>query len=341
MFDHRPLRPVVELSTQCNSACPQCNRYLDDDPVLGIVENPNLPQATIDLKQFVELMPSDYLQQITHLKLSGSHGEPTMAHDLLDILAYARSLNPGLLFQIDTNASTRTPQWWQQLAEFFPRGMSPQNYVAFNIDGLEDTNHIYRRRTVWRKIMDNSQAFIQAGGLAVWAYLVFEHNEHQVLQARRLAKNMGFTYFQVKISSRQNVRPIKWLRGPKQWTGTAARSDNQIQCMQQRRDEFMLTAQGYMLPCPYIAESAYGPSRPDGAAEEVHEVLGSFDQYHARHGIDAVLPLFRRVSDRWNNTPLKICQTECNGNNPSRDQQYLKRELLRAAEWTNKSSLNH
>lgn len=329
MFDQWPQRPAIEFSTQCNSACPQCNRYLDDDPVLGIVENPTLPQATINLTELKRLYTPEYLANATHLKLSGSHGEPTMAQEVIPMLKWVRSINPNILFQMDTNGSTRTPQWWRELAELFATPKNQNNYVAFNIDGLEDTNHIYRRRTVWKKIMENSQAFIDAGGTATWAFLVFEHNEHQVLKARKMAKDMGFTFFQVKISSRQNVRPIKWVQPPRAWKGVPARGAGKIQCMQQRRDELMLTAQGYFLPCPYIAEAAYGPDRPDGATEEIHEVLGDFSQYHASRGLDNVLPLFRKVSDRWATNPMRICQTECGGAIPARDQQYLKREQFR------------
>jgi MoaA/NifB/PqqE/SkfB family radical SAM enzyme len=297
--------------------------------VLGIVENPALPQATINLTELKRLYTPEFLANATHLKLSGSHGEPTMAQEVIPMLKWVRSINPNILFQMDTNGSTRTPQWWRELAELFATPKNQTNYVAFNIDGLEDTNHIYRRRTVWKKIMENSQAFIDAGGTATWAFLVFEHNEHQVLKARKMAKDMGFTFFQVKISSRQNVRPIKWVQPPRAWKGVPARGAGKIQCMQQRRDELMLTAQGYFLPCPYIAEAAYGPDRPDGATEEIHEVLGNFSQYHASRGLDNVLPLFRKVSDRWATNPMRICQTECGGAIPARDQQYLKREQFR------------
>ena len=58
MFDKWPSKLNIELSTACNAACPQCSRYLDDDPELGIVENPNLPQNTLTLdviKTLIEL----------------------------------------------------------------------------------------------------------------------------------------------------------------------------------------------------------------------------------------------------------------------------------------------
>jgi len=329
MFDHIPRRLTIDFSTQCNSACPQCNRYLDDDPVLGIQENPSLPQATIDLPELQRLLTPEYIAHLTQIKLCGSHGEPTMAQDLIPMLKWIRSINPDILFQMDTNASTRTPVWWAELAELFASPKNKNNYVAFNIDGLEDTNHIYRRRTVWKKIMENAQAFIDAGGTAIWGYLVFGHNEHQVIKARNLAKNMGFSFFQVKTSNRQTIRPINWIKPPKSWKGITARGAGAVQCTSLRRDDIFLTAQGHIMPCPYFAEAAYGPDRPDHAMEQIHGVMGDFAQYHASRGLDTVLPLMHKVSDRWQTDPMRICQTECGGATISRDQQYFRREQFR------------
>ena len=50
--------------------------------------------------------------------------------------------------------------------------------VTFGIDGLQDTNHLYRISTNFDKIIKNAKAFIDAGGFAKWHMLVFEHNEH-------------------------------------------------------------------------------------------------------------------------------------------------------------------
>ena len=49
-------------------------------------------------------------------------------------------------------------------------------YARFAIDGLEDTNHIYRRNTDWVKIVQNATAYIAAGGRAEWDFIVFAHN---------------------------------------------------------------------------------------------------------------------------------------------------------------------
>jgi sulfatase maturation enzyme AslB (radical SAM superfamily) len=70
--------------------------------------------------------------------------------------------------------------------------------MIFSIDGLEDTNHIYRRNVKWDKLISNVKSFINAGGVAEWDYLVFKHNEHQLEEAEKFSKELGFKFFTPK-----------------------------------------------------------------------------------------------------------------------------------------------
>jgi hypothetical protein len=74
--------------------------------------------------------------------------------------------------------------------------------VDFNIDGVEDTNHLYRRNTDFNKIIANATAYINAGGRAVWNYIIFEHNQHQVEQARELSIKLRFKDFKHRATGR-------------------------------------------------------------------------------------------------------------------------------------------
>jgi hypothetical protein len=40
--------------------------------------------------------------------------------------------------------------------------------------------------------MDNAKSFINAGGQAVWKFILFRHNEHQLLDVIKLSKDLGF-----------------------------------------------------------------------------------------------------------------------------------------------------
>jgi MoaA/NifB/PqqE/SkfB family radical SAM enzyme len=73
---------------------------------------------------------------------------------------------------------------------------------VFSVDGLDDTNHLYRKNTNFDKILANMKAYREAGGIAQWDYLAFKHNAHQIGTARQLAKDLGFTKFNLKKTTR-------------------------------------------------------------------------------------------------------------------------------------------
>jgi sulfatase maturation enzyme AslB (radical SAM superfamily) len=103
-----------------------------------------------------------------------------------------------------TNGSMRNTKFWADLARY-------QNLsVTFSIDGLEDTNHIYRINSNWHTIMSNAQAYIQAGGQAAWKFIVFQHNEHQIDTARAVSQQMGFKDFSIQHSGRSWFTGERW-----------------------------------------------------------------------------------------------------------------------------------
>ena len=103
---------------------------------------------------------------------------------------------------ITTNGSIGTKESWQSLAKLGIEG-------RFSIDGLEDTNHLYRQDVQWNKIMERANWFIAAGGHATWKWIPFAHNKHQENQTRDLAYSMGFENF-FSRGSRKKLRPCFW-----------------------------------------------------------------------------------------------------------------------------------
>jgi hypothetical protein len=104
----------------------------------------------------------------------------------------------SFFLQMHTNGGMRNPEWWARLgAVFAKRSQLAMDCwrIIFSIDGLEDTNHLYRRNVKWDNLMANAKAFIDAGGKAVWEFLIFEHNEHQIEAARSLSEELGFVVF--------------------------------------------------------------------------------------------------------------------------------------------------
>jgi MoaA/NifB/PqqE/SkfB family radical SAM enzyme len=194
MYRYDEIKTVhLEITDKCNAACPMCARNIN-----GGEDNPQLPGRELSIGDIRQMFRPDFVKQLDRMYMCGNYGDPIAAKDTLEVFQYFRDHNDRINLSMHTNGSAKKPDWWRQLA----RTLGSRGYVVFSIDGLEDTNHLYRQNTIWSKIMENAQAFIDAGGRARWDYIVFAHNEHQVDQAEEMANSMGFEKFQYKKSAR-------------------------------------------------------------------------------------------------------------------------------------------
>lgn len=157
--------------------------------------NPFLPISELSLEDIKTIFTPEFVSQLKLLYMCGTYGDPMVAKDTLRAFEYFRETNPKMKLNLSTNGSGRDISWWKRLASVVSK-------CNFAIDGLEDTNKIYRRGTNWNKIIDNASVFINAGGKAEWRFLVFKHNEHQVEEARQLSQKLGFQTFVVKKTNR-------------------------------------------------------------------------------------------------------------------------------------------
>jgi len=178
----------IELSTFCNAACPMCPRFYEGTDVV----RPDLNLTQITLDKFKNYFPVDSIKQFTRILYCGTMGDPLMAKDCFDIFEYVYKLNPNCNQVVHTNGGIRNTEFWTNMGKLFAHDKMK---LVFSIDGLEDTNHLYRRNVDWNTLMTNVKTFISAGGNATWEFLVFRHNEHQIEQAKELSYNMGFDLF--------------------------------------------------------------------------------------------------------------------------------------------------
>ena len=186
----------IELSSRCNASCPACSRNYSGGPVADGLELTDLSLS--DIKRMV---PVEIANNLVGINFCGNVGDPGMAPDLIPILEYFREQSPKIVQQLRTNGGMRNEKFWTTLGNFFVKQPPPRDNhlfskagVVFSVDGLEDTNHIYRRGVVWEKLIRNMRAYSATGAFAVWEWLLFEHNEHQVEEARIIAKELGFEF---------------------------------------------------------------------------------------------------------------------------------------------------
>lgn len=287
----------LELTTRCNAACPMCPRHIKN----GGEINPLLELDEISFAQFKEWFSPEFLSQMKRVYACGNYGDPIAAKDTLEIYEYIRECSPYCNLVIHTNGSARNPKWWARLAKII-NGKRPdpewrgEDYVVFSVDGLWDTNHLYRRNTNFDTIYKNMQAFTAAGGLARWDYIVFEHNEHQVETARKMAEDMGFTFFNVKKTTRWESYDPEVKRGyfnVNNFDGTTYQLKQPIseEFQHENSVEFKRKVKGYDLIPQYITNEEFTRLfPPEGAKNDMQiydkETGENITIQHNKLGVD-------------------------------------------------------
>lgn len=179
-----------ELTDYCNAACPMCARHEWNG---NLKKNVNKNHTTLDFIK--EKIGSRVIGQLNHILSCGTYGDAIMNPECFDIYKFFRENNKEATIELFTNGGARDCNFWEDLAKLDIK-------VTFSIDGLEDTNHLYRRKVKWDKLIKNVKSFIKNGGIAFWEFLIFKHNEHQIEQAREFSKNLGFKNFMPKHTGR-------------------------------------------------------------------------------------------------------------------------------------------
>ena len=174
----------LEPTQRCQAQCPMCDR----------TNNPHVGKAELSLDNFMQIVDIDFARQLNSLLMCGNHGDPIVSDDILSIFRYLRVNNPKMYLHMTTNAGARDDEWWKELVSI----LGTRGKVTFSVDGLEDTNHLYRVNVNWKRVEHSMDVFTQAGGRGIWVYLIFEHNEHQVEEAERMAKLFGLEFVRKK-----------------------------------------------------------------------------------------------------------------------------------------------
>ena len=183
----------LEVTQNCQAACPMCDRNMNGEGI-----NPHINLDELSLEDCKDIFPIKFIKQLDTMYMCGNLGDPIVAQDTLEIFRYFREHNPHMWLSMNTNAGARDEAWWTELAQIYGR----MGAVIFSVDGLRDTNHIYRQNVVWDNVERNMRAFINAGGRARWDFLIFEHNQHQVEEAEALADKWGVEKFMKKKTGR-------------------------------------------------------------------------------------------------------------------------------------------
>ena len=343
MYKYEDIKTIhLEVTQNCQASCPMCDRNMNGKGI-----NPHINLDELSLLDCVDIFPPEFIKQLDTMYMCGNLGDPIVAKDTLEIFEYFRSHNPNMWLSMNTNAGAKNEEWWRQLAEVFGR----MGAVIFSVDGLCDTNHLYRQGVVWDNVERNMRAFIDAGGRARWDYLIFEHNQHQVEEAEALANEWGCEKFMKKKTGRfitqdskkkeshqavnRKGKQTQELKKPdekylnkalskqdviinKYGTMDAYYDAAPIVCKVKKENSLFITAEGLALPCCWTAGRMYKWWHKDPKVEQIWDFIPDKSVLDARKGLSKVFDtgIFEDIQNSWNKPScsdgkLKVCSMKC------------------------------
>ena len=174
----------VEATTKCNAWCPGCGRNNGGYTLVEglVIEDLSLTRLASVLGQ---------LPNLTTIDFCGTYGDAIAAANITEQIALAKQHSNKIV--VRTNGSLRNAEWWKSFAGLL---QDIDHEVWFCLDGLEDTHSIYRQGTDFNVIIANAKAFMSAGGIAVWQFIPWKHNEHQIKDCIRMSQKLGFKRFE-------------------------------------------------------------------------------------------------------------------------------------------------
>ena len=339
MYNYDDITTVhIEPTQLCNAACPQCDRNQN-----GGWDNPYLTGADLTLADYHKIFPASFIRQLKTIFMCGNLGDPCVSKDSLEAFRYFRGINPRVWLSMNTNGGARDEEYCVELAKVFGR----MGAVIFSIDGLEDTNHLYRQKVNWHSVMRNAKAFIDAGGRARWDFIVFKHNEHQVEEAQQLSNDLGFETFQFKKTGRffstashtgkeshQAVNKkgelTQKLEKPKdKYVNKALHKEQElvtkhgsmdnyykqvkIDCKVKKEKSIFITAEGMLMPCCWVGGQMYKWYWPPKHSD-VWPFIDKQDLNVKNNSLKEVMagPFLKAIENSWKDESRpKVCANKC------------------------------
>jgi len=304
MFSNKITRLALELTSICNLACPLCIR----------TRKPELTETlkSIDYDALIRVIKDPLLDNLFQITMVGNIGDPIGYPKFIELLKEINTIKPNVIISISTNGALKTTKFWSELANI------KNLHVRFAIDGLEDTNHIYRVGANWDKLMNNIKAFINNGGHARWVFIPFAHNEHQVDEAKMLANELGFKKFSItRTTNTKDTLKNKKLAATYITGGLV---EKKIDCQAERLGEIYINSDNAVLPCCWTSAVYHQNNR-----KSFHELI-NFENDITKASISKIYDNFYDIEDvvrlHWDERKIRVCCRQCGSNKTHTNEDY-------------------
>lgn len=177
----------LAITSVCNAHCVDCARWWVDDQ-FNLYHNPRDTHSNHHwpIDQLTQHLSG--LSNIHTVIICGNAGDPFTHPGLADVCEFMVSQWPQVQIEIDTNGSLGSELTWQRLAH------TQCVTVRFAVDGLEHTNHIYRRGVKWSRVVNNIKQWHRLDQTATIKTIDFPWNQPDRNTIREWSQQLGWPW---------------------------------------------------------------------------------------------------------------------------------------------------
>lgn len=308
-----------DLNTVCNSYCPPCHRYTVQNGEL--FHNPYVKLGVnLELDVIERVFTNSRITDDVCVDLVGLVGEPIAHPQFMEIIDIIYKHRPKATINLHTNGGLRTEKMFYDLGKKFNK----HSWIKFSLDGLEDTNGIYRIGVDYNKVVANMRAFIDGGGRAIWKFVTFKWNEHQVEQAKALADEYGCERFQQDWDvNDQDIDTFMAAANNKINKKVASKVADFIEVPQNRSrkiedrcfsyKKIYVNAHGYVIPCCMFNGSFTYESMREQTLNFIKENRAEYWNSLYHNDLETIMSdtWWQKLKDSFDDNPCDICISQC------------------------------
>lgn len=182
----------IELSTRCRLECPKCSRTFMNE--IGGMKIWDFP-----VEEFRKICES---KKYKSMFFGGTYGDCIYHPKFYDLVKIAKENDVEIV--IHTNGSGKSLDWWKKILML----MGNRDELNIAMDGYKETVGVYRVNFTEKDFNRNLEVFKLARLRRInctWTFIPMSFNEHQIEDAKRLAKSLGVRFI-LKKSERWDER---------------------------------------------------------------------------------------------------------------------------------------
>lgn len=238
----KPNKLDIELTSRCVLECPACPRTAWKD----LTKRP-IPKRDQKIEDLVKFLDCPGGEAVDLLSLCGDYGDVIYYPQLIDFIKTFRKKR----FRLHTNGSHQPREFWEKLCN----ELTEEDEFVFAIDGLEDTNHLYRKNSKWESVMQAVDIVSQSPAKMKWQTIIFNFNESRLSEIKDLANSKGADWFSIRTHryGDDNLIPTVEVNVDKQFTYKPEYNENDsMEIVPMCDSKKTVSSDGIFYPCCWI-----------------------------------------------------------------------------------------